>query len=289
MTYWILFDIRELNLSNQVILLNDICHDQVCNSLLLRMYCMNSLLLTKKEIDLIKLREDFPILKEQMNNRPLIYLDNSNTTQKPLSVISAMNHFYCHDNANLYRSFYPLGERATALYENARNKVQKYINAKHRHEIVFVKGTTEAINLVAHCFGILNIKSGDEIIVSLMEHHSNIVPWQHLCEQTGAILKVIPLNEQGEVLLDEYSRLLSSRTKLVAITQASHVLGTNNPIKNIIAMADSYNAATLVDGAQAIPHMVSMCRTWIVTFMYSLAIKCMDQLAQEFYTPKKNG
>lgn len=206
-------------------------------------------------LDITRIREDFPILKQKIHGHPLVYVDNSNTTQKPIAVIKAMNDYYCNDNANIHRSVYLLSERATALYESTRDKIQKLINAEHRHEIIFVKGTTEGINLVASCLSRIQIKAGDEIIISAMEHHANIVPWQFVCEQIGAKLKVIPVTDVGELDLDAYAKLLNARTRLVAITHVSNVLGTINPVKQIIAMAHAHDIPVLIDGAQGVPHM----------------------------------
>ncbi len=206
-------------------------------------------------IDLSRIREDFPILHQKIRGQPLVYLDNSNTTQKPLAVIAAMNDYYCNDNANIHRSVYLLSERATALYETTRDKIQRLINAEHRHEIIFVKGTTEGINLVASSFGRLQIKAGDEIIISAMEHHSNIVPWQFVCQQVGASLKVIPITDAGDLDMQSYEALLTPRTRLVAISHVSNVLGTINPVKEIIALAHKQGVPVLLDGAQGVPHM----------------------------------
>ncbi len=209
----------------------------------------------KISLDMQLIRQDFPLLQQTVNGAPLIYLDNSNTTQKPQSVIEAMNQFYLHDNANIHRSVYRLSERATIAYENARTAIQNFIHAKYVHEIIFVRGTTEAINLVANSFGRSRIKAGDEILISAMEHHSNIVPWQLLCEQTGATLKVIPIHDDGTLDLAAFARLLNARTKLLAITHVSNALGTINPVQQMIKMAHEQKVPVLLDGAQATPHM----------------------------------
>lgn len=201
------------------------------------------------------IRADFPILQQEVYQRPLIYLDNAATTQKPTQVIAAMDYYYQHDHANVHRGVHALSERATASYENARYKLAQFINAQDAKEIIFVKGTTEAINLVAQSYGRDHLHTGDEIIISTMEHHSNIVPWQLLCQQTGAVLRVIPINEQGELLLEEYSKLLNPRTKIVAVTHASNALGSINPIKKIIDLAHQQGAVVLIDGAQAVAHL----------------------------------
>jgi cysteine desulfurase/selenocysteine lyase len=202
-----------------------------------------------------RVRADFPVLGQQVHGKPLAYLDNAATTQKPNQVIEAIDRYYRWDNANIHRAVHQLSERATREYEAARNKVQHFINAAHREEIVFVRGTTEAINLVAQSFGRNRLQVGDEILISYMEHHSNIVPWQILCEQTGAVLKVVPINDAGELLLDEYEKLLSPRTRLVAITHVSNALGTINPAQKIVELAHAQGTPVLLDGAQAVPHM----------------------------------
>ncbi|MEI8055002.1 MAG: cysteine desulfurase [bacterium] len=202
-----------------------------------------------------KLREQFPILQEKVQNKPLVYLDSAATSQKPRCVIEAMDHFYFHDNSNIHRGVHTLAERATKSYEQARKKVQNFINAKNSAEIIFVRGTTEAINLVAQSYGRENFHTDDEVIISTMEHHSNIVPWQMICKQTGAKLRVIKIHKNGELDLDHYETLLNNRTKMVAITHVSNTLGTINPIKKIIALAHARNIPALIDGAQAVPHM----------------------------------
>lgn len=201
------------------------------------------------------IRTDFPILKLIVHGYPLAYLDNAATTQKPQSVIEAMQKYYYEQNANVHRGTYTLTEVATTLFENARKKVQHFIHAQHAHECIFVRGTTEGINLVANGFSRKILKPGDEIIVSQIEHHANIVPWQLACEYTGATLRVIPCNDQGELLLDVYANMLNEKTKLVAITHISNVLGTINPIKKMIKLAHQNNTPVLIDGAQAVAHM----------------------------------
>ena len=205
-------------------------------------------------LDINKIREDFPILKREVNGKPLVYFDNGATSQKPQVVIDAITNYYTNENSNIHRGIHTLSQEATNAYEEARKKVQQFVNAKYSHEIIFTKGTTDSINLVASSFGKKYLKKGDEIIVSTMEHHSNIVPWQMICEEKGAILKVIPINDKGELLLDEFKKLLSNKTKLVAITHVSNTLGTINPIKEIITKAHSFNIPVLIDGAQAVPH-----------------------------------
>lgn len=206
-------------------------------------------------VDFIKLRDDFPLLKEQNRGKPLIYLDNSATNQKPQYVIDAINNYYCRDNANIHRGVYELSERTTRDFENARENVQRFINARFSHEIIFTRGTTEAINLVAQSYGRSRFQAQDEIIISTMEHHSNIVPWQMLSEQTGAVLRIIPISDSGEIDLEAYEKLFTARTKLVAVAHASNALGTINPIKRMAQLAHAHDAPILVDGAQAFPHM----------------------------------
>lgn len=205
--------------------------------------------------DVDKIRQDFPILAEKIRNKPLVYLDNAATCHKPQAVIDSIVHLYSHDYANVHRGVHTLSVRSTDLFESARTKVKDFINARSDKEIIFVKGATEAINLVAQTYGKANIHSGDEIIITAMEHHSNIVPWQMLCEQTGAILKVAPINLQGELIYAEFEKLLNDKTKLVSVVHMSNALGTINPVKQIIAAAHARNIPVLLDGAQAIPHM----------------------------------
>jgi len=205
--------------------------------------------------DIDKIRLDFPILAEKIRNKPLVYLDNAATCQKPQTVIDSIVHLYSHDYANVHRGVHTLSVRSTDLFENARTKVKDFINARSDKEIIFVKGATEAINLVAQTYGKANIHSGDEIIITAMEHHSNIVPWQMLCEQTGAILKVVPINLKGELIYEDFEKLLNDKTKLVSVVHMSNALGTINPVKKIIAAAHARNIPVLLDGAQAIPHM----------------------------------
>ncbi|MDO1513032.1 cysteine desulfurase [Maribacter confluentis] len=206
-------------------------------------------------LDIKKIREDFPILKREVNGKPLVYLDNAATSQTPQQVIDTIVDYYQNYNANIHRGVHTLSQEATDKYEQARLKIQKHFNAAKSYEIIFTSGTTHSINLVANGFSSL-IKKGDEILVSAMEHHSNIVPWQMLCERTGAILKVIPMNQEGELRMDVYNELLSDKTKLVFCNHISNALGTINPIKEIIDRAHSVGAAVLIDGAQATPHLV---------------------------------
>ncbi len=202
-----------------------------------------------------KIRNDFPILKVKIRNKPLVYLDNAATCQKPQAVIDSISHLYTHEYANVHRGVHTLSVKATDRYEGSREKVKNFINAKSTKEIIFVKGTTEAINLIAQTFGKAHIKAGDEILITAMEHHSNIVPWQMLCEETGAVLKVAPINLQGELIIDAFEDLISDKTRLVSVVHMSNALGSINPVKKIIALAKAKNIPVLLDGAQAIPHM----------------------------------
>jgi len=208
-----------------------------------------------EEFDVEKIRRDFPLLNARVHGKPLVYLDNGATSQKPQVVIDALNQYYRAENSNIHRGVHYLSELATNSYENAREKLRCFVNAKAKQEIVFVRGTTEAINLVAQSYGRAFLKAGDEIIVSAMEHHSNIVPWQMLCEQVGARLRVIPINHHGELVLEEYRELLNERTKFVAVTHVSNALGTVVPVKEIVRLAHEQNIPILIDGAQAVPHL----------------------------------
>ena len=205
-------------------------------------------------IDVEKIREDFPILKQKVYGKDLIYLDNAATTHKPQVVIDAIAKYYSEQNSNVHRGVHFLSDSATTLYENARKRVAEFINAKTTNEIVFVRGTTEAINLVANGYGDKFIKAGDEIIVTYLEHHSNIVPWQMLCERKNAKLKVIPVNDDGELMIDEYKKLLSEKTKIVAAGHTSNALGTKNPVREIVKYAHDAGAVVMIDGAQAVQH-----------------------------------
>jgi cysteine desulfurase / selenocysteine lyase len=205
--------------------------------------------------DVAKVREDFPVLKQKIHAKPLVYLDNAATAQKPFAVIDAIRRFHEVDCANIHRGVHELSQRSTASYEAARGKVKRYLNARSKSELIFVRGTTEAINLVSSSWGRANVKAGDEIIVSAMEHHSNIVPWQMLCEEKQARLRVIPMNERGELLMEEYAKLLTPRTRMVAVTHVSNALGTVNPVAEIIRMAHANGSLALIDGAQSTPHI----------------------------------
>ncbi len=206
-------------------------------------------------IDPLRIRDDFPILREKVNGRPLVWLDNAATTQKPQVVIDRLAHFYAHENSNIHRAAHELAARATDAYENARSTVQRFLNARSSSEIVFVRGATEAINLVAGSWGRANIGKGDEIIISHLEHHANIVPWKRLADEVGATLKVIPVDDRGQLLLDAYAQLLTPKTKLVAVTQVSNALGTITPAPQIVQLGHAVGARVLIDGAQSVLHM----------------------------------
>ena len=205
--------------------------------------------------DVNAIRRDFPILQERVNGKQLVWFDNAATTQKPQAVMDRLSYFYAHENSNIHRAAHKLAARATDAYEGAREKVRKFINAPDVNEVIFVRGTTEAINLVAKSWGVQHVGEGDEIIVSHLEHHANIVPWQQLAAAKGARLRVIPVDDSGQVLLDEYAKLLNDRTKIVSVTQVSNALGTIVPVKQIVEMAHRAGAVALVDGAQSVSHM----------------------------------
>jgi cysteine desulfurase/selenocysteine lyase len=209
----------------------------------------------RASLDVARLRADFPILQTSVRGKPLVYLDNAATSQKPRPVIERLERYYAEENANIHRGVYYLSERATAAYEGVREQARAFINAREAREMIFVRGTTEGINLVASSWGRRNLQPGDEVLISAMEHHSNIVPWQLICEERGATLRVIPMNRRGELLLDEYARLLGDRTKIVAIAHVSNSLGTINPVAEIVRLAHARGIPVLVDGAQAAPHL----------------------------------
>ena len=206
-------------------------------------------------LDVDRVRAEFPILHRTVRGKPLVYLDSAATTQKPRQVLDALAQYYAHGNANIHRGVYLLSEEATAAYDGARTKVQRFINARASREVIFTRNSTESINLVAQSFGRQNIGPGDEILITHMEHHSNIVPWQLLCEQTHARLRVAPIDDHGELRMDEFARLVSSKTKLVAVVHLSNSLGTINPVSKIVALAHQRNVPVLVDGSQAVYHM----------------------------------
>jgi cysteine desulfurase / selenocysteine lyase len=206
------------------------------------------------ELDVERIRADFPILDMEVRGKPLVYLDNAATSQKPRSVIDALTHYYEAENGNIHRGVHYLSEKATEQYDLTRETARRFFNARHAHELIFTRGSTEGINLVASSFGQAFVKTGDEIVISTMEHHSNIVPWQMLCERTGAVLRVIPVTDAGELDMDGYRALLSERTRLVAVVHVSNALGTINPVAEIVRLAHDAGAAVLLDGAQAAPH-----------------------------------
>ena len=211
--------------------------------------------MNKKHKDILEnIRNEFPILDQKINGEDLVYLDNAASTQKPKSVINAIKDYYENDHSNVHRGVHTLSVRATEAYENARCKVADFLNSPNKHQIIFTKGTTESVNLIASSVTNL-IQENDEILISSMEHHSNIVPWQELCKRTGAVLKVIPINENGELLIDEYESMVSDRTKLVSVVHLSNTLGSINPIEDIIRIAKSYDVITMIDGAQAAGHL----------------------------------
>jgi len=210
---------------------------------------------TSQAYDVEAIRRDFPILHQKVYGHDLVYLDNAATSQKPKSVIDAISHYYESGNANIHRGVHYLSEHATEEHEAARRTVQTFLNAADKREIIFVRSATEAINLVAQSYGRKHVKAGDEIVITAMEHHSNIVPWQMLCEEKEAILKVVPINDRGELILEELPKLLSPKTRVVAITQVSNALGTINPLRKVVEIAHAHNVPVLVDGAQAVPHL----------------------------------
>ncbi len=205
--------------------------------------------------DVERIRRDFPVLQRKVHGKPLVYLDNAATSQKPKAVIDTLTRYYSEFNSNIHRGIHQLSEEATSAYEDARAKVKSFLNAADEREIVFVRGTTEAINLVAQSYGRAFVKPGDEIVITAMEHHSNIVPWQLLGEQTGARLRVVPINDEGELLIDELEPMLTGKTRLIAVAHVSNALGTVNPVKRIAKIAHRRGIPVLVDGAQAVPHM----------------------------------
>ncbi len=209
----------------------------------------------QKGLDVYAIRQQFPILTREVKGKQLVYFDNAATSQKPQAVIDALLNYYTNYNANVHRGIHTLAEEATMAMERTRDAAQEFINAGSREQIIFTRGTTEGINLVAYTWGRQNIKAGDEIIISSLEHHSNIVPWQILCEEQGASIKVIPVNDKGELLIDEYKKLLNLKTKLVAVNQASNALGTINPVREIIDAAHKVGAVVLIDGAQSTVHL----------------------------------
>jgi len=216
---------------------------------------MSSPLTIERTLDVQAIRRQFPIINREVKGRPLVYFDNAATTQKPAAVLDALQFYYNNFNANIHRGIHTLAEEATAAFEQTRDAVRSFIGASSREEIIFTRGTTEGINLVAYSWGRKNVRAGDEILISAMEHHSNIVPWQLLCEEKGAVLRVVPVNDQGELIMEEYERLLNRKTKLVSIVHVSNALGTVNPVKEMIRMAHTNGSLFMVDGAQAVVHL----------------------------------
>lgn len=216
---------------------------------------INNINTIPKKTDFEKIRADFPLLQRDMNGKPIVFLDSGASSQKPQQVIDAMNDYYAHQHANVHRGVYQLSQEATDAFEKGRRIAQQFINAPSEKEVLFVRGTTEGINLVASSYGRKFLKEGDEVLISAMEHHSNIVPWQMACEQAGANLKVIPINDAGELVMEEFDKLLNEKTKIVAVNHVSNALGTINPIEEIIEKAHAIGVPVLVDGAQSIPHM----------------------------------
>ncbi|HJZ58061.1 MAG TPA: aminotransferase class V-fold PLP-dependent enzyme [Gemmataceae bacterium] len=208
-----------------------------------------------RPFDVARVREDFPALRLQVHGRPLVYLDNAATSQKPRAVLDALDRFYREECANVHRAVHLLGERATRDYEEARGKVRRFLNAAEAREVVFVRGATEGINLVAQSYGRTHVGPGDEVLITGMEHHSNIVPWQMLCAERGAWLRVAPIDDRGELILDEFERLLGPRTRLAAVAHVSNALGTVNPVSRLVELAHRRGVPVLVDGAQAVPHL----------------------------------
>ncbi len=219
-----------------------------------------------KKFSVEDIRKDFPILSREVNGKSLVYLDNGATSQKPQVVIDAITGYYTNENANIHRGVHTLSQLATTAYEEGRKKIQTWINAEHSEEVIFTKGTTDGINLISNAWGRSNLKKGDEVLITEMEHHSNIVPWQMICDEKEAILKVIPINDSGELLMDEYKKLLSSKTKMVALVHISNALGTINPVKEIIELAHNVGAKVLVDGAQQVAHAAPNMRDLDVDF-----------------------
>ena len=239
-------------------------------------------------LDINKIRADFPVLNQKIYGKDYVYLDNGATTQKPQQVIDAISNFYKHSNSNIHRGVHFLSEKATEAYEGVRKKVQEFIHAQHEHEIIFTKGTTDSINLLAFSFGEKYVQEGDEIIISAMEHHSNIVPWQMLCERKNASLKIIPFDKNGELELDKLDALLTKNTKLLAVTHISNSLGTINPIKEIIRKAHQANVPVLIDGAQSIQHGKIDVQDLDCDFLLFRGIKFMPKQVLVFCMPRKN-
>lgn len=237
-------------------------------------------------MDIERIRKDFPILHQNVNNHPLVYLDSAATSQKPLSVIETLNQYYREYNSNVHRGVHTLGTKATDAYEGAREKVKNFINAKSTKEVIFTRGTTTSINLVATSFGREIVKEGDEIVLTYMEHHSNLIPWQQVAKKTGATLKYFPLQEDGSLSLEEVRHTISEKTKIVAITYVSNVLGTINPIKEIVEIAHSKGAVVVVDGAQSTPHLKVDVQDLNCDFYAFSGHKCAVRRESVYYMEK---
>ena len=247
----------------------------------------SALIVDKKIYDVQKIRNDFPILKLQVHGKPLVYLDNAATTQKPQYVIDKTNNYYEKMNANIHRGVHALSQEATEAFESSRIIIKNFINALGKNEIIFTRGTTESINLVASSYGRTNIKEGDEIIISTMEHHSNIVPWQMLCSEKNAKLRVIPVNDEGEIIFEEFEKMINEKTKFISVVYASNSLGTVNPVKKIIDLAHSYNIPVMLDAAQAVNHLKIDVQQLDCDFLaFSADINFTDQPELEFFTVK---
>ena len=241
-------------------------------------------------IDVNRVRQDFPILERTVHGRPLVYLDNAATTQKPRAVIDALVHYYENYNANIHRGIHTLSEEATARYEEARLKVARFIGAPAPETIVFTRNATEALNLVAHAWGRKYLRPGDEILLTVMEHHSNLIPWQLLARATGARLRFVDIDDEGRLLWDDFERLMGPQTRLVSVTHMSNVLGTINPVKDIVELAHSRGALVVVDGAQSVPHLpvdVSAQADWAATSWPSPPTRCWGLLASVCSTPAR--
>lgn len=233
-------------------------------------------------------REDFDILNQQIYKRPLVYLDNAATTQKPQVVIDALNNYYTQINSNIHRGVHYLSQKATDEFEIARESVRQFINAANAYEVIFTRGATDSINLVASSFGRTFLHEGDEILISEMEHHANIVPWQFLCEERGCVLKVIPIDDNGELILDKLNELLTSKTKIVAVSHVSNTLGTINPVKKVIEIAHQHNIPVLIDGAQAVSHCKVDVQDLDCDFTVFPATRCTPLWASALCTVRKN-
>ena len=240
-------------------------------------------------MDIQKIREDFPILSRTVYGKPLVYFDNGATTQKPRLVVDALVDEYYSVNANVHRGVHYLSQQATELHEASRETVRQFINARSTNEVVFTRGTTESINLLVSSFGDEFMEEGDEVILSVMEHHSNIVPWQLLAARKGIAIKVIPMNDKGELLLDEYEKLFSERTKIVSVVHVSNVLGTVNPVKEMIATAHAHGVPCLIDAAQSIPHMKVDVQELDADFLVFSAHKYTVRQVSECFMEKKSG